>query len=196
MIIGITGGISTGKSTAAEVIAATGVRIIDCDEISHYLTNYDANVLTAIRAHFGSRVFHRGGALNRSELASIVFSNHTERLMLEHILHPKIIGQVRENCISADGFGEPLVVVAPLLIEAGMQKDVDVVWVISCEPEIQIERLCQRANITPEKARRWIEAQMPLEDKERVADKVIENNGTVEEFTAKIAAEWQSLGLV
>ncbi len=193
MILGITGGISTGKSTASDVIAKSGVRIIDCDEISRYLTSYDPTILTALFEHFGSRVFHRFGQLKRAELANIVFDDDHERLVLERILHPPIKATVLANIETAIDHEEPIVVVAPLLIEAGMAGMMDRLWVVTCSADNQILRLCQRAGITLEQARKWIDAQMSLEEKEKYADTVIRNDGAIDDFRAAVAQEWDAL---
>jgi len=190
MILGITGGISTGKTTAARVVAQSGVRIIDCDEVSHYLTDYDATVLTAIYEHFGSQVFRPYGSLDRTALGRIVFSTEAERRTLEQILHPPIKAVVQANIETAHAYSEPLVVVAPLLIEANMVGDMDRLWVISCSPERQLERLCGRSGIEVEEARTWIASQMSLEEKEKYADTVIYNDGTLEEFKEAVARAW------
>lgn len=192
MILGITGGISTGKSTAARVVARAGGRIIDCDEISHYLSNYDPGVLLAIRNRFGGGVFGEHGALDRVALAKLVFADAAERAALEQILHPPIITVVQTNIRDARARREPLVVVAPLLIEAGMTGDVDWLWVVSCTPEHQLQRLCERTRVEAAEARSWIEAQMPLEVKEKQANVVLRNDGTIEEFETAVAREWEA----
>jgi dephospho-CoA kinase len=193
MILGVTGGISTGKSTAADVIAKSGVRIIDCDEVSRYLTSYDPTILIAIFEHFGSRVFHRFGQLKRDEMARIVMNDEVERRVLERIMHPPIKAVVLANIETALDHDEPLVIAAPLLIEAGMAGLVDRLWVISCSPENQLARLCQRSGIAPEDARAWIEAQMSLQEKEKYADTVIRNDGAIDDFRAAVAQEWDAL---
>ncbi len=193
MIVGITGGISTGKSTAAGVIAQQGVKVVDCDEISHFLTTYETSIITAIREHFGEDVFFEHGALNRAALADVVFNDEIERKALERILHPPIKAWVRANVELAEEQEKPLVVVAPLLIEAGMTTDVDVLWVVTCSAENQLKRLCKRAGIVEEKARTWIEAQMSLTEKAKYADHVISNDGSIEEFTTEVGAAWDAL---
>lgn len=190
MILGITGGISTGKSTAAHVVARAGGRIIDCDEISHYLSNYDPDVLSAIRSHFGEDVFREHGALDRVALAKRVFADAAERDSLEQILHPPIKAVVHANIRAARAQDSPLVVVAPLLIEAGMAGDVDWLWVVSCTPEHQLQRLRERTRVDAAEAQSWIDAQMPLEVKEKQANVVLRNDGTIEEFETAVAREW------
>jgi dephospho-CoA kinase len=193
MIVGITGGISTGKSTAAAEIARQGVKIVDCDEISHFLTTYETSIITAIREHFGNDVFHEHGALKRAALADIVFTDEAEKKALERILHPPIKAWVRANIDLAEELEQPLVVVAPLLIEAGMTTDVDKLWVVTCSAENQLKRLCARAHISEETARTWIDAQMSLNEKEKYADHVLRNDGSIEEFTTQVGAAWDAL---
>ena len=193
MILGITGGICAGKSTAARVIACLGVRIIDCDEISHHLTAYEPGILEAIRTGFGPAVFQQGGALDRVALASTIFSEEARRRQLETILHPPIKTMVAANIDYARQSRQPLVVVAPLLIEAGLQALVDHLWVISCTPEHQLERLAQRRNVGRDQAQRWIDAQLPMEQKEKHADSVLRNDGSVQEFEQEVLHQWRVL---
>jgi dephospho-CoA kinase len=193
MIVGITGGISTGKSTAAAVIASRGVKICDCDEIAHFLTTYETSIITAIREHFGDQVFHEYGSLNRAALADIVFTDETEKKALERILHPPIKAWVRANVDLAEELEQPLVVVAPLLIEAGMTTDVDKLWVVTCSAENQLIRLCKRAVIDERNARTWIDAQMSLAEKEKYADHVLRNDGSIEDFKTEVGAAWDAL---
>jgi dephospho-CoA kinase len=192
MILGVTGGIGTGKTTAAQVLARNGVRVIDCDEIARYLTVYDPTVLDAIAAHFGTKVFFAGGALNRAALAEVVFQDGLERHALEQVLHPPIMAVVRSSCAAARAAGYPAVVVAPLLIEAGMAGDVDRVWVVSCSEQVQIERLLKYRGISETEARQRIGAQMKLAEKEQYADLVIRNDNSVEEFEAAVQRAWEA----
>jgi len=193
MILGITGGISTGKSTAAAVIARKGIRVIDCDEISNFLTSYETSVLNAIYEHFGPKVFHEKGALNKAALAREVFTNEAEKSVLERILHPPIKAWVRANIEVAEEMSIPLVVVAPLLVEAGMTTDVDVLWVISCSDDKQMERLCKRSGLSESEARTWVAAQMSVAEKEKYADTVLNNDGTIEELKLKVEQAWDEL---
>lgn len=193
MILGITGGICAGKSTATGVIDRLGVRIIDCDEVSHHLTKCEPSILEAIRAAFGPAVFHEGGALDRAALAALIFDEQPKRRQLENILHPPIKNVAVANVDYARRSGQPLVVVAPLLIEAGLQSLVDHLWVISCTPEHQLERLHRRRNVGRDQAQRWIDAQLPMEQKEKQADTVLRNDGSVEEFEQEVLLQWRAL---
>ncbi|MBN2082465.1 dephospho-CoA kinase [bacterium] len=193
MILGITGGICSGKSTAADVIARLGYRVIDADEISRFITSYHPQVLSEIHQAFGREAFYLGGALNRGALAALVFADEARRKDLEKILHPPILELTQVNIDAARLNGQHLVVVAPLMIEAGAHQSVDRLWVIACSNEQQVRRLVQRTGDTAEAAQRWIDAQMPLDEKKSYADTVLSNDGTIEEFKALVAREWNTL---
>lgn len=193
MILGLTGGICTGKSVATAVLRDLGVRVIDADEISRHLTAYDSSILEQIRAAFGAECFHPAGALNKKYLADVVFNSAEQRVRLEDILHPPIIALVDENIAFAERLSQNLVFAAPLLIEAGLQDKVDHLWVISCRAELQAQRLCQRLGISEAEAKLWISAQMPLKQKEMHADTVLLNDGTINEFQNLVEQEWNKL---
>lgn len=194
MIIGLTGGICSGKSTAASWLAGQGVRIIDADEIARFLTLYSSGILAGIRDHFGESVFHKHGALNRKALASIVFADAAQRQALNTIVHPEVIAIQRENIAYARSLGQNLVLSVPLLIEAGEHTSVDEVWVISCSYENQLTRLMERDGISWQDARARIDSQMPLSEKLRYADRVIENNGTVQQLQDAVESEFAKVG--
>ena len=192
MILGLTGGICTGKTEAALVLARLGIRIVDADEISRFLTSYEPGVLQAIRVHFGTAVFHPMGGLNRAALAAVIFSDPGERQALEAILHPPILAIQRENMEYARTVGFPLVVAAPLLFEAEVAGEMDRVWVISASEEKQLERLRDRTGISEEEARKRISAQMSLKLKEQRANRVIYNNGSLDELAREITRAWEA----
>jgi dephospho-CoA kinase len=181
MILGITGGICTGKSVATDVIRSLGVRVVDCDEISHYLSGYDPAILQQIAAALGDEVFQAGGALNRRAVAEIILADPRQRQRLEAILHPPIAQVVDANIAYARGARQHLAISAPLLIEAGLQDRVDHLWVISS------------SGVDAETGEKWIAAQMPLEQKEQHADTVLANNGTLDEFRQLVKQEWHQL---
>jgi len=193
MILGLTGGICTGKSVASDVLRTLGARVVDCDEVSHYLAEYDPEILEQIRSTFGPEVFYELGALNRHQLGEVVFRNAKRRQELEEILHPPIIAVVEANIGYARARRQHLVVVVPLLFEAGMQERFDRVWVISASRDRQLERMQARSGIAQQAAEQWLAAQMPLERKEQLADRVLYNNGTIAEFKQLVEQEWQEL---
>jgi len=178
-VIGITGGISTGKSAFAcclrELIP--GARFFDADEVARELTRDDENVLTEIRARFGPAAFQENGELNRGALRGIIFNAPEKRRDLEQILHPRIrqrwSGEAEKYRNSTDLFFADI----PLLYETGGDALCDCVTVVACSEEIQIERLMKRTGTTAMEARTIIGAQMPLPEKIKRADHVVWNNG-------------------
>ena len=193
MILGITGGIATGKSTVTEILAAEGVRVIDADELSHFLTRYDTSVLGSIREVFGPGVFHPAGALDRQALARIAFSDDASRRRLEKIIHPPIVAQIENNIAYSRSVSTPLVVSAPLLFEAGLDTLVEHCWVVSCTADRQISRILERPGMTEAGARARIAAQMPLREKESRAGTVIDNNGSIDDLRNNVLHAWHSI---
>ncbi|HEY2102109.1 MAG TPA: dephospho-CoA kinase [Chthoniobacterales bacterium] len=178
-VIGITGGISTGKSTFAKSLRELlpSARFFDADEMARDLTTKDSVVLNEIRDRFGSEVFQANGELNRSALRTIVFSAPKRRRDLEEILHPRIrqrwSGEAEKYRRSTERFFADI----PLLYETGGEAICDRVVVVACSEEIQIQRLMRRMQIKADEAATIIAAQMPLEDKIKRADHVVWNNG-------------------
>jgi dephospho-CoA kinase len=193
MILGITGGVGTGKSAVASILAQLGARVIDCDVIAHYLTSHDPSVLSAIVSTFGSESLTAHGALDRRRLGEIVFADPRLRHQLEQILHPPIAGVVQANAQWAKMSAHPLVVVIPLLYEAGMENLVEVVWVVTASREQQVERQLMRDGLDREQAQKRIDAQLPLEQKKSMADLVIDNSGTLEDLRARVPLHWEAL---
>jgi dephospho-CoA kinase len=178
-VIGITGGISTGKSTFAKSLRELlpSARFFDADEMARDLTTKDSVVLNEIRDRFGSEVFQANGELNRSALRTIVFSAPKRRRDLEEILHPRIrqrwSGEAEKYRRSTERFFADI----PLLYETGGEAICDRVVVVACSEEIQIQRLMRRMQIKADEAATMIAVQMPLEDKMKRADHVVWNNG-------------------
>src|SRR5438445_6210089 len=164
--IGITGGISTGKSTFSDCLGGIlpGARFFNADEAAHALTKL-AEVKEEIRAEFGSGVFSRDGDLNREKLRAIIFGDATKKRALERILHPRIRRQWRTEATrhrnSADFFFADI----PLLYETGGETLCDRVVVVACSYKVQLGRLMERMSIKASEAEQMINSQMPLEEK-------------------------------
>ncbi|MEY2492024.1 MAG: dephospho-CoA kinase [Verrucomicrobiota bacterium] len=178
-VIGITGGISTGKSTFTKSLRELlpSAQFFDADEMARDLTTSDSDVLAEIRDRFGPEVFQANGELNRGALRAIVFNAPERRRDLERILHPRIrqrwSGEAEKYRRSTERFFADI----PLLYETGGDTLCDRVVVVACSEEIQVERLMKRMQINPAEARTIIAAQMPLEDKIKRAHHVVWNNG-------------------
>ncbi len=193
MILGVTGGIASGKSTTVGILRSLGARVVDCDELVRCLTDHNPDILNEIRTRFGREYFSGAGALLRSKLAMLILSEPGARADLESILHPHVKASCQRLADDARSRSEPLVICAPLLIEADMLYLVDRVWLISCTREQQIERLMARNEIDRETAESWLEIQMPLADKQKYADDVLNNsvNG-IEGLADEISRRWNA----
>lgn len=195
-VIGITGGISTGKTTFCEclreiVLAAT---FFDADQAARDLAERDPEVRELIGREFGPAIFSASGDLNRAQMRSIVFADAGKKRALEQILHPRIRRQwsleaeTRRN--SADLFFADI----PLLYETGGETLCDSVVVVACSPSVQVERLAARSHLDKAAAEQMIRSQMPLAEKIRRADHIVWNNGAHAVLAAQaglLAKYWQ-----
>ncbi|MGE5654531.1 MAG: dephospho-CoA kinase [Bacillota bacterium] len=194
-VIGLTGGIASGKSTVVNVLRALGAYIIDADEIVHQVQRKGQRAWQAIVEHFGSSVVTESGELDRRALGEIIFSNPVERECLNRIVHPIVIEEIERQLEEAasDGRHCGIVVDVPLLYEAGMEKMFDQVWVVSVSEDSQLVRLMARNDIDRQAALARIRAQMPIGTKTSLADRVIDNDGTVGHTRAQIEDLWREI---
>jgi dephospho-CoA kinase len=193
--IGITGGISTGKSTFCECLREVlpTAKFFNADEAAHVLLAL-SEVQREIRAEFGSDVFSSDGDLNRANLRAIVFGDATKKRALEQILHPRIGRQWKTEAKPHRNSPKFFFADIPLLYETGGESLCDRVVVVACSQKVQLGRLKKRMSITAVEARKMIKSQMPLEEKIRRADHVVWNNGdraTLYEQTRSLIALWQ-----
>ncbi len=179
---GLTGGISTGKSTVAGFFRKWGVAVIEADLISREICQKGQEGWKRIKEVFGKEVFDPDETLNRKKLGELVFSDEKKRKLLETITHPLIMEQVRSQIRKYFDARQPLVLVeAALLFEAGFDKEFHGMIVVTCKSEQQLERLCQRAGMGKDKALQMIRSQMPLQEKAKRAMFVIDNSGALEQ---------------
>ncbi len=177
-ILGITGGISSGKSLVIKILRELGISVISADEIVHSLLS-QPYYLNKIRESFGKEVFD-GEVLNRKKLGSIIFKSEEKRRILNNLLHPPVLKIIKEEIEKNRERKGILAFEIPLLFEVGIENWFDEIWVVYCPFEKQIERLMKRDNISYEEAINRINSQLPLEDKVRRADYVIDNSGSME----------------
>lgn len=187
MKIGLTGSIACGKSTVSAYLASLGCTIVDADAISRALTADGGAALPAVRQAFGDSVF-RGESLDRRALGQLVFSDFQKRDELNAILHPLILREIARQLDALDAPEKLVIGDIPLLYECGMQTLFDAVWVVSVPRETQIERLALRDGLDRTQAEQRIDAQMPLSQKEKLADAVIHTDGTIEQTQRQIDA--------
>ncbi|MBW4055434.1 MAG: dephospho-CoA kinase [Proteobacteria bacterium] len=190
-VIGLTGGIATGKNSVASFFSEHGVPVIDADQLARAAVLPGSTALGQIISLFGHEVLTREGVLDRKRLGGMVFSDPEKRRKLESILHPEIQKRAEECITQAAQAGHRRVIyMAPLLIETGASNRMDDIWVVTVRPEIQLERLMQRDGISAEQALRIIDSQMPLSEKERYGSVVIDNSGSEAETRMFLETAW------
>lgn len=191
-IIGLTGGVASGKSSVARLLEEQGVPVIDADQLARDAVLPGSPALDSIALLFGSGVLAPDGTLDRKRLGALVFADSGKRSQLEKILHPEIRRLADEQVARAVAEGHRLLVyMAPLLIEAGAADRVSEIWVVTVPPEIQLERLMARDGIGREAAQRIIDSQMPLAEKAGYGRILINNSGTPEETRQLVADIWK-----
>src|SRR5205823_10854171 len=193
--IGITGGISTGKSTFCECLREVlpSAKFFNADEAAHGLLEL-SEVKRKIRAEFGRHVFSRDDDLNRTKLRAIVFADATKKRALERILHPRIRRQWRTEAQGHRSSPNFFFADIPLLYETGGETFCDRVVVVACSQKLQLARLRKRMSVKSAEAKQMINSQMPLQEKIRRADHVVWNNGdrtSLMEQARFLVALWQ-----
>ena len=192
MIIGLTGGIATGKSQSSKIFKELGCYIIDADKLSRTLTAKDSKCLKDIVGTFGTDVLKDDGTLNRKKLGSIVFNDKQAKMELERIIHPHIIRKTNEK-ITKKYSSTDIIVDAPLLFEVGLDRVCDTVIVVYAKYHLQLSRLMKRDNLSKEEAIKRIALQMPIEDKMKLADITIDNSGTLAELKKNVKFVYKQL---
>jgi dephospho-CoA kinase len=180
--VGLTGGIASGKSTVASMLRDLEYPVLDADSIARELLEPGQDSYKEVVREFGDSILAKGGAVDRPKLGAIVFGDAQKRARLNQILHPRIQEVVASWFAALDrpGGSDLAFEDAALILEAGAKKNLDRVVVCWCRPEQQIERLRERG-LSDEEAKARIAAQMPLEEKRRLADETIDCSGSIKE---------------
>lgn len=194
LTIGLTGGIASGKSTVAAMFRDLHIPVIDADEIAHRVTAIDGEAYQLIVETFGSDILDSNGAIDRRKLGAIVFHDEQKRKQLNAIVHPLVRKHMLQQKEQYARKGEKAVVLdIPLLFESNLEHLVDRILVVYVDEQIQLRRLCERNGFSFEEAWARIKSQMPLEQKRKKADAVIDNNGTIEQTKRQLyerLVEW------
>ncbi len=188
-VIGLTGGIGSGKSAVSAILKKYGARVVDADAISHKIMQKGEAAYYEIVDAFGTCILDDNENINRGRLGNIVFSDRELLDKLTHISHTHIIATM-ENEIEEyrkSGFKGLVAIDAPLPVKRGFLDLVDEVWVVTAKKETRIKRVISRSGLSAEQAEKRIQAQMSEEEYLKLADVVIENNGTIEELEEKVA---------
>lgn len=193
-IIGLTGGIATGKSTVSAILRELGAEVIDADALAHAVTAPGSPTVSTIGRELGSEFLRPDGTLDRPLLARRVFQDEDLRLRLNAIVHPEVRRRMATAVAALRAKGAPLAVLdVPLLLESRAQYEVDAVWLVYAPQAVQIRRLMARNSLSYEEALARIRSQMPIEEKRRLADVVIENTGDLESLREQVVVLFRRL---
>lgn len=198
MVVGLTGGVGTGKSTVSRILRERGYEVIDLDVISHKVIRFP-QVVEKIVENFGREVLEDDNSENyvisREKLGKIIFGNKEKRLVLNSIMHPEILTAMREKILKHKLENKKLenktknkiiFVEIQLLFEVQWEKEFDYILLISASTDMQIQRILKRDNRTYEEALNIINSQMPLDEKKKRSNFVIENNGSIQDLERKV----------
>ncbi|MBI5150601.1 MAG: dephospho-CoA kinase [Candidatus Omnitrophica bacterium] len=194
LVVGLTGSLATGKSTVTAMFAALGAKVIDSDRVAHGLLKESGGCYKQVVKTFGPRVIGPNG-IDRNKLAGIVFHDRRQLKRLEKIIHPKVRAAIKTKlaAFKKSGFHGIVVIEVPLLFESGFNQWMDTSIVVASGRARQLERAVGRLKLTRTQALRRIDAQLPLRDKIRLADIIIDNNGTRKETGKQVKIIWQKL---
>ncbi|WP_339172518.1 dephospho-CoA kinase [Solibacillus sp. FSL R5-0691] len=197
MIIGLTGSIASGKSTVAKMIESYGLPIVDADVVARQVVEPGTPTLKKIAEAFGPEVIAQDGSMDRVKVGSMIFHNEEMRKTLNSIIHPAIREEMLRQRDEFISFGEKNIFMdIPLLFESKLEHFVEKIIVVSVKKEVQLQRLMERNGFSEEEASARIATQIPVKEKEQLADAVIHNNGTLEDTAIQlqnILYEWNVL---
>ena len=189
-VIGLTGGIASGKSTVGRMLEDLGAAVVDADQLAREVVAPGTPGLREVVAAFGSDVLDEEGRLARERLGERVFADPGERRRLERILHPRIAELARERLAAVRG--RLAVYQAPLIFETGREKEFQGVLLVDCEPDLQLSRLMVRDRLGEADARARLAAQLPAAERRRRATWVVDNSGSLDDTRAQLLRLWES----
>ncbi|MBN1568470.1 MAG: dephospho-CoA kinase [Acidobacteria bacterium] len=193
--VGLTGNIASGKSAAALIFTELGAHVIDADRVAHELYKPGTGAYGRILAAFGKQILDSDGAIDRKKLGKIVFSDAEKRLQLNAILHPEVGAAIMRRIFELEEESPRgmIIVDAALMVETGGYKMYDRLIVVSCSLSIQISRLMNRDGMTEADARARIASQLPIEEKLKLADYVIDTSGTLKQTRDQVEKIYRDL---
>jgi len=193
ILVGLTGGVATGKSTVAKMFKQYGAVVIDADELARHVVEPGKPAWRAIVKLLGKTVLNRDRSLDRQALGSIVFRNRTKLRQLEHIIHPRVASEQQRlmRRIAKDKPRAVVIYEVPLLFEAGVDKRVDRTIVVTADRETQMARLKKRNGLTRAEAIRRIKSQMPLRKKCRLADVLIDGTKRLNQLQVEVLSYYR-----
>jgi len=194
-VVGLTGGIATGKSTVSTMLAEAGARIIDADELAREVVRPDLPAWEAVVAHFGPGILQADRTIDRDRLGALIFQDPGLKAVLERIVHPAVAEAMAARLaeFARNAPDSVLVLDVPLLYEAKMDAGLERVIVVYAPENVQLERLIRRNGLSRAEALARIGAQMPIAEKRRRADTVIDNSGSLAATGDQVRALWRDL---
>lgn len=188
LVVGLTGGIGSGKSTVADLFAELGVAIVDTDDIAHWLTRTGGDAIPALRAEFGERYIGCDGALDRVAMRKLVFSDNAAKQRLERLLHPLILAKTETELGRIDAAPYTILVVPLLAQTPAFRKLVRRVLVVDCDEATQLARIVRRSRLNEAEARAIVASQTPRIERLALADDVICNDGDLDSLADQVDA--------
>ncbi len=190
-IIGLTGGIASGKSTVSSLLISKGYKVIDADILSREVVEIEKPAYKSIVEYFGDNILNDDKSLNRRVLGDLVFSNNELLQVLNNIIHPYIFEEIKKDIYKASNNEDIIFLDIPLLIESYdefIKQGIifDEIWLVYVDEDIQLKRLMERNNLSKEQAKERIEVQIPLKEKKEKATKVIDNNGSLTQLNINV----------
>ncbi len=193
-VIGLTGGIASGKSTVSNILKELGAVVIDVDLIGRDVVVQGETAYNKIIENFGEDILMSDGSINRKKLGNIVFSDHQKLTLLNQITHPEIIKKVKDIILFYEKENKKAVVVdAAILIEMGLYKCVDCVWLVVVDKETQLIRLMDSDKLSRNNAQNRINAQMTDEERMEYTNVVIDNTQTLDKVKEKVSELWYNM---
>jgi len=187
VVIGLTGGIASGKSTVSNMVKKLGITVVDADEISRDVVEIGKPAYNQIVDVFGADILQQDHTLDRKKLGALIFSNQKRREQLNKIVHPEVRKEMLRQVEKEKKQGSRAVVLdIPLLFESKLTYMVDKTLLVYVDEQTQLERLMQRNGYAKAEAKLRIQSQLPLKDKRKLADEIIDNNGTIENTQTQV----------
>lgn len=194
MIIGLTGGIASGKSTVAKMFEELGARVVDTDIIAREIVKVGSRAWREIVKVWGKDILNEDETINRERLGEIVFNSKEDLKRLNEITHPEISKEV-VRVIKKAKPEEIVIIVIPLLIEEGLQSLMEQVWVVTCSEDTQIKRIIEREDLSLSQARARLKSQMPLSEKIKHSNKIINAELPISETRKEVEKVWGEIKL-
>lgn len=185
-LVGLTGGIGSGKSTVAARLVEHGVELIDADQIAREVVQPGKPTWSKLVEHFGREILDDEGFIDRPKLGRIVFGDEKKRAVLNELTHPPVVNEIAERLELLQAFDGVVILDVPLLVESGVSRSYEAVVVVAAKPDTQLARLVQLRGMKSEEAQARIDAQAPLDEKLAVATHVVWNEGTLDELYAAV----------